>query len=761
VFRWKLAFCEDSRCRDLSLRTPEDIRKAGLEAIDAEVPGNLECDMMRAGLLPDLYYSDNALLARKLENLHVWYFTEFEADGDSEFIRFEGVDTFAEVYVNGALAASSSNMFVPFDVSPAPGRGMNSMVVHIRPAAIEARRVKLPPARTAMPYTYPTLAVRKAAHMFGWDIMPRIVSAGIWRPVTLQRKKTDRIDSVYFAVTRLSDGRADMNFHISATLGGDLVTDYSVRVRGSCGDSSFSFGGTLWHTDARFGFSVDRPRLWWPKNSGEPCLYDTAVELCRGGRLCDSLRLDLGIRTVELERRDPDGAGDPGEFLFRVNGKKIFVMGTNWVPLDAFHGRDAQRLDRALELLDGTGCNMVRCWGGNVYESDAFFDFCDRKGIMVWQDFAMGCGRYPDDAPAAAALADEAVCQILRLRNHASLALWAGDNECDCAAAGWNGIRFDPNDNRLTRDVLRRAVADWDYGRPYLPSSPFISEKVFSEGLAMPEDHLWGPRDYFKGDYYRNATCSFASETGYHGFPAVESLRSFLREPGKLFEPGGETTREYLVHAACPDPREGAAFAYRIRLARSQVETLFGSAEEDLGDFVRQSQISQAEAKKYFIERFRIGKWRRTGIIWWNLLDGWPQVSDAVVDYYFRKKLAYSFIKRSQEPLCLMIDEPEGGVYGLFAANERPYGAEFGFAVRDVATGEVLLSGRAEAPAESSARIGSLELPGTEPRFLLIEWDVAGLRSVNHHVTNIRGCSFRWYAEMLERSGLSGRDALT
>lgn len=426
-------------------------------------------------------------------------------------------------------------------------------------------------------------------------------------------------------------------------------------------------------------------------------------------------------------------------------------------PLDAFHSNDNNRLPKALALLDDIGCNMVRCWGGNVYESEAFFEYCDEHGIMVWQDFALGCAVYPNDEEFAKRVEEEAVYQIKRLRNHASLALWAGDNECDVAIE-WAGITRNPNWNQLTRDVLRNAVAMHDYGRAYLPSSPYVSEDVFQGKGIKPEEHLWGPRDYFKGPYYKDTFCHFASETGYHGFNSPKSLKRFLNEPERLFKEDGTATNEYLVHAAGMDLDPASPYAYRIRLAYNQVVTLFGRVEESFGDFVRQSQISQAEAKKYFIEKFRIEKWKRTGIIWWNLLDGWPQVSDAVVDYYFARKLAYHYIKRSQQPVCLMFDEPKNGHISLVGVNDLPRDTEVSYKVRKI-SGEgkehqEVMKGDAVLLADSAAELGKLEIADGEKEFYLIEWDIDGKEYKNHYFTNIIDIDYKKYLNALKGCGM-------
>lgn len=496
-------------------------------------------------------------------------------------------------------------------------------------------------------------------------------------------------------------------------------------------------------------------KFWWPKNAGEPNLYDVTVSLLYKGEVCDTYSFKHGIRTIQLDRTDVTTPDGDGEFCFRINGKKIFVMGTNWVPLDAFHSNDLNRLPKAMELIDDIGCNMIRCWGGNVYESDEFFDYCDAHGIMIWQDFAMGCAVYPEDEGFQYDLEVEALYQIKRLRNHASLTLWAGDNECDIAH-GWSGYYVNPTGNQLTRKVLPKAVEAHDYMKPFLASSPYVSEDVYLGKGISPEEHMWGPRDYFKGDYYKNTFCHFASETGYHAFNSPESLKRFLANPEKIFEEDGTATDEYLVHAASMETDANAPYAYRIRLAHNQVVTLFGKPEEEFEDFVRQSQMSQAEAKKYFIEKFRVNKWKQTGIIWWNLLDGWPQVSDAIVDYYYVKKLAYHYIKRSQEPVCLMFDEPKENRIRLMAANDLPKDMDVSYVVKRIGADadEVVLRGQLKAAADSTVEADVLSIDDGEKEFYLIEWQYGGKACKNHYFTNIIDIDYGKYMDALRKCGM-------
>jgi len=375
---------------------------------------------------------------------------------------------------------------------------------------------------------------------------------------------------------------------------------------------------------------------------------------------------------------------------------------------------------------------------------------------MVWQDFAMACELVPQDDMFSAAMAEEAAAVIKKYRNHASLVLWAGDNECDQSFGGALGMGRDPNSNIITRRVLPGVLKAHDFTRPYLPSSPYTDEEAFLTGGCLSEEHLWGPRDYFKGDYYSTSVCHFASETGYHGCPSPASLEKFLA-PEHLWPwfdaEKGRANDGWLAHAASPELKADAPYAYRIKLMSDQVKTLFGHEPETLEAFSAASQISQAEAKKYFIERFRVSKWRRTGIIWWNLIDGWPQISDAVVDYYLTRKLAYSYIKRSQQPVCLMFDEPAGGTLTLYAVNDTPRDEKLSFSVTGMFSGTIFaIDMPAEVPADASVPVWSKPCGGEEREFYLIEWQ-GGCAGKNHYMTGLRGMDADAYLKALGGCG--------
>ena len=282
-----------------------------------------------------------------------------------------------------------------------------------------------------------------------------------------------------------------------------------------------------------------------------------------------------------------------------------------------------------------------------------------------------------------------------------------------------------------------------------------MDETAVKTRKPTSEEHCWGPRDYFKGDYYRNTVCHFASETGYHGCPSPESLARFI-SPEKLWPP--ENNLEWVVHAAAMTASFDDPYAYRIPLMTRQVVTLFGHEPDNLEDYSLASQISQAEAKKYFIERFRVTKWRRTGIIWWNLIDGWPQISDAVVDYYLDKKLAYYYIKRSQQPLCFIFDEPDkNNTLPLHVVSDLQRDVRVSYRVTDITEGKTLLESEVTAPANSSVCVWRKELLPNERHFYLMEWEYDGVKGKNHYMTNIIDIDFDSYVKNAKKCGFELR----
>ena len=445
----------------------------------ATVPGNLELDLQAAGIIGEPFYGMNIAGLSAYERAHVWLSRRFRAEGrpgSTAELVFEGLDCCAEVYLDGVLLGMADNMLIAHTFcldGLLPGE--HELLVHIRPAVEEARPYAYPPSLSALQSNYESLYVRKAPHMYGWDIMPRAVSAGIWRPVSIRYRPLERLEEVCLETLEIAPdrSRATLALHYQAVAQASVAAGYEIELSGRCGDAAFCEQRAMLFSAGSFSFSLQQPALWWPRGRGEPALYDCRVRLLRDGQELDRHQFRHGIRTVSLERTSITDPGGRGEFCFRVNGEKVYVQGTNWVPVDAFHSRDRERIPRIISLAEDLGCNMLRCWGGNVYEDDLFYQLCDEKGIMVWQDFALACAVYPQDDAFCARFEREARQVVRRLREHACLVLWAGDNECDLAYS-WGGRRRDPNTNRLTREVLPRVLRDEDPSRPYLPSSPYV-----------------------------------------------------------------------------------------------------------------------------------------------------------------------------------------------------------------------------------------------------------------------------------------------
>lgn len=710
--------------------------------VECTVPGNVELDLAEAGFLPeDLYFSDNINSVQQCEDYEWWYERTFgrpEENGRTTLV-FEGVDCLAEYWLNGEKIGESDNMFTEheFDVTDKL-KNENLLQIRLRSAMLEADKYDIPVYTAATWSNHPeSVNIRKAPHMYGWDIMPRAVSAGLWRDVYLCVHSEYEITQLFCQTRSIQHGSAEVWVSYWAN---KIPSDAYAEIIGKCGESSFYAKEKMYYKTGVVYVTVNEPKLWQPKNYGEPNLYDVTVNLISDGMILCSKSISFGIRTAELIHTETTD-GKNGAFKFRINGNDIMCMGTNWVPLDAFHSRDRERLEKALELLDNSNSNIIRCWGGNVYECDEFYDFCDAHGIMVWQDFAMACNAYPQNEKMYKSIFDEASSVVKRLRHHASLVLWCGDNECDqllyqCGVS--------PDTNILTRGAIAQAIRLHDKNRPYIPSSPYITDKVYKDRdyEHLSEDHLWGPRDYYKSDFYKNSKAHFLSEIGYHGCPDRKSVEKFI--DNEHLWPISDND-QWILHSS-----DQKGCADRVELMNNQIYQLFGEYPDNLDDFCTASQISQAEAMKFFIEHARIKYPICTGIIWWNLLDGWPQMSDAAVDYYFEKKLAYYYIRNIQTPLILAFDEPNSWNTELHMINNSNTACEAAYTVTDLDTGTELCSGKAAANPGENIVIAKVPVMYSDCRMFLIKWEIQGMVHYNHYLLGLPPVSLNRYKKWLD-----------
>ena len=766
---WQLAHWVEG---ERSITTPAELRNADCALVAAQVPGNVELDLGRAGLIADPFIGDNMRDLYALESHEWWYARTFDAPadlaGEQCDLTFEGLDTFATVWLNDTEIGRSANMLIAhtFDATAAirPGR-TNSLTVRLGSAVNQARQHHYDASLASSENRDEALFVRKAPHVWGWDIMPRAVSAGIWKPVWLATRPATAIEQIYYWTADVTPDGASLGVRFQFRTDSMDLTGLSMRFRGSCGDHAFCFEWPVEFVAGGCQIQVPEARLWWPHGYGAPSLYAVTAQLCRGSEVLAERVDRIGFRKLRVDRtRTGLGQWVPGpvaegksrvdlppepdsHFVFYVNDVPIMVKGTNWVPLDAYHSRDASRLEAALALAEDLGCNMIRCWGGNVYQDDAFYDFCDEKGILVWQDFAFACGDYPQSDDFFALVKHEVQVVAERLRNHASLALWCGDNEVD---SNYRDNQLSPAHNRLNREIIPQVVHRCDPHRHYVPSSPYVDasiEGLADEGMRLPEQHLWGPRGYFKGPFYSQHTAHFIGEIGYHGCPSVDSIRRFI-SPGYLWPWQGND--EWQAHAVY-HWRHNAIERDRIQLMANQVREFFGAIPTDLDSFALASQISQAEAKKHFIESTRLRKWFTSGILWWNLIDGWPQFSDAVVDYYLDKKLAYHYIRRVQRPVCMIIGEPGRGNYApVVISNDTRCSVVVSYRVVIADSGEEVLNGSLEVPANQNWQVGRLRTYASDQLLYLISWEVDGGRYGNHYLAGSPPFSLTQYRKWLD-----------
>ena len=731
---------------------PDQLKARGLASIEASVPGNVELDLSRKGELPaDLMYGDNITKLKPYELYEWWYQRTFQTPsgiaGRRVELRFGGVDCLATYWLNGKELGETANALIEqhFDVSGKLNpTGANTLAVRLKSPIIEAAGKRYDPAYTinAGRTNQEAIWIRKAPSSFGWNIMPRAVSAGLWRPVELIVHAPHEVADLYFTTFSLDSGHATLAVSYELVTDLALLPQLQLRVHGRCGDSTFTHVHKVEFTAGRFTIEVPNPRLWWPRGYGDPNLYEVTTQLLQNDKVLASRRDTVGIRKLELIRTETTSSQKPGQFLFKVNGVPILVKGSNWIPVDTFHSRDAARYEKILALVVDLECNMLRCWGGNVYEDHAFFDICDREGIMVWQDFAMACAIYPQTPEFLEVMRQEAVSVVRKLRNHPSLALWSGDNEVDYFYQ-FSGL--DPAHNKITREVLPQVVFQCDPNRPYLPSSPYMSPEVIATGNLelMPEQHLWGSRDYYKTRAYAEHTAQFVSEVGYDGCSGLSSLKRFLDE--KHLWPWQDNPW-WALHSTDMtfDP-------YENRVLANEEKELFGATPDKLDDFILSTQITEGEATKFFVEMTRLNKWQRTGVIWWNVMDGWPQLSDSVVDYYFNKKLAYYYIRRVQQPVCVMVDEPKDWHCRVVVGDDSRVDASGHYRVWDADSGETLLEGDYAVKANENLEVGRIPVFHSGKRLFLIEWTANGRKGANHYLQGMPPFSLEQYRSWLPK----------
>ncbi len=747
---------------------PEELLKDNWPSLPASVPGNVEIDLQAAGIIKNPETGNNIYDLRKYEAYQWWYHRTFQTPhyekGERVDVVFEGLDCFGTIWINDKLIGKADNMLIDhrFDITDfLKKEDPNTIFICIDPAVAEGRKYLNGVNGNRSDFSPESVNIRKAPHMFGWDIMPRLISAGLWREVWLDIVKSTRVKEIYWMTNSVDVKQKKADLILDWEIASDYPTIDRLTMEVSLKRNSavvYSKSFPLIYYSGRWRIGLENADFWWPRGYGEPALYEGRVRITdEKNNILDERSQPVGIRTAELIHSEITSRERPGEFLFRINGEKIFVRGTNWVPLDALHSRDNSHVEDAINMINDLNCNMIRCWGGNVYEDHAFFDLCDRDGIMVWQDFAMGCTVYPQNNEFAERIRNEAINVVLKLRRHPSLILWSGNNENDASLEWTFSKHFDPGMDRISRDILPRVIWEFDPVRDYLPSSPYCSEEYFRMGNnqeLLPEVHLWGPRGYYKAPFYTDVKAHFVSEIGYHGCPGRKSLeRMFDPEYVYPWTADGKWNDEWQTKAVRAHP-QSTLMDKRNDLMVNQVKALFGDYPKDLDKFIFASQVVQAEAMKFFVELWRMDKFTKTGIIWWNLRDGWPIISDAIVDFYNNKKLAYFYIKKVQTNVCVMIGDLQGGKHPVVAVNDTRETVSGSAVVTDADTGDTLFSSSYTVAANGKTVIGNIPAMNKQAMWL-VDYYAGNEKLTNHYLNGTPPFRLDDYLRWYNKSALA------
>lgn len=614
----------------------------------AVVPGTVYTDLYRNGSMPDPYWKDEASGLLALMESDYEYETEFECEQKMWeqkciFLRFEGIDTLADIYLNGVLAGTASNMhrIWEYPVKDIIHLGKNTLTVRLHsPLKYIRRKFAQSPVRGAEDAMDGFVHIRKAHCMFGWDWGAHLPDQGIFRKVFLMADQGVAIKEVRMQQNHSSNG-VFLKLHVIAQ--GCTWDNNRFQYRVILTDPE---GKRYCYEGSPVEIHVEQPQLWWPNGLGEQPLYTICVDLLENGVRQDSWERKIGLRTLTIARnRDVWGES----FAHCINGKEVFAMGADYIPEDHLLGRtNPERTRRLLEDCKAANFNTIRVWGGGYYPEDWFFDLCDELGLMVWQDFMFACAMYELTPEFEANITQELIDNIIRIRHHASLALWCGNNEMEMFAKERKWVSHDREIRdyvimyeRLIPGVLR----EYDPDHFYWPASP-SSGGSFDE----PNDpnrgdiHYWevwhGNRPFSE---YRKHYFRYVSEFGFQSFPCFNTVKTFTDD---------EEDRNIFSYVMERHQRNGSANG---KIMNYMQQTYKYPSSFELVLYA--SQMLQADAVRYGVEHFRRNRGRCMGAIYWQLNDCWPVASWSSIDYTGRWKALHYFAKRFYAPVMISCEE--------------------------------------------------------------------------------------------------------
>lgn len=633
----------------------------------ATVPGTVHTDLMDNEIIEDPFFRLNERAVQWVDKEDWMYETSFTATPEevsqtNQEIIFYGLDTYADVYLNHQLLLNANNMHRTWrsDVKGILKEGDNLLEIYFHsPIKVDL------PKYDQYPYTFNTgpdqsenggifdkrisIFARKAGYHYGWDWGPRLVTSGIWRPVVLQTWSGHRIADVQHVQKQVSSSVATLESVVEILSDSDATATIAINADGKQVSSktvTLHKGINTVVLDSK----IRKPRLWWSNGLGEPYLYDFKTVLTvDGSDITDTDCKSIGLRSLRVVTEDdPDGRS----LYFELNGKPVFMKGVDMIPLDNFLPRVThERYDRHVLDAKAVNMNMIRVWGGGVYEDDYFYDLCDRNGILVWQDFMFACSTYPADSAFLANIRAEAIDNVKRLRNHACIALWCGNNECQDVYYGWGGRKKYYEENgveelttRQFKDmyfrVLPDVVKEYGSGAAYRPSSPYAFEDTPSDGVHG-DAHYWGVwhgRDSI--GHYNIERARFFSEYGFQSFPEFESV--------KLYAP---QERDWDINSEVMMSHQRAG-SYANNLIREYMDQEYRTPT-DFPTFLYVGMILQGDAIKTAQEAHRRDMPHCMGTLVWQHNDCWPVASWAGRDYYGRWKAQQYFTRKAYDDILV------------------------------------------------------------------------------------------------------------
>ena len=615
----------------------------------ATVPGVVQLDLLTNGQIDAPYFEQNEEKLRWIEEKDWSYKSTFNVDNalleqENIEINFEGLDTYAEVVLNGKTILNTDNMFRTWtaDVKPMLVEGVNELQVHFQ-SPIERNRTTVENYPHTLPSGNETADIetkvyshtRKAAYQFGWDWGPRFVTSGIWRPVSLEAWNHARIIDAYTTTQSLSDQKASMHTEIELEV--TQAGDYELVIDNQSIQKHLEVGQHVITHD----FEIANPELWWCNGLGKPHLYEQQFSLTTQGQALDEHHLKYGVRTIELIN-EPDSIGTA--FFFKLNGKPVFMQGANYIPQDVLLPRvKAENYEQVLGAAKEAHMNMIRVWGGGIYEQDLFYELCDQKGLLVWQDFMFAGSLYPDSEAFKATVAEEIAQNVKRLRQRPCIALWCGNNEIEVAWKNWgwqkqygyssaDSVEIWNNYLDLFHRLIPEQLAAQAPTAIYTPTSP-LSNWGTAENFNHSSMHYWGVwhgREPFEN--FETNVGRFMVEYGFQSFPDVATLKKVMHDTSLTLESVAMKHRQksYIGNG----------------LIVKHVEQYYDSPT-GFADFVVKSQQAQALGMQMAIEAHKNKQPHCMGTLFWQLNDCWPGPSWSVLDYYGNKKLAYKTVKEA------------------------------------------------------------------------------------------------------------------